>query len=73
MIELDPDIYRELPETGMGYVIASIILIDGRRFDQVVLDSGYITHIRGCDSLDFSAEDIKEIIPTHDKWDFSEG
>jgi len=72
MIEIDPDIYRELPETGMGYVIASIILKDGRRLDQVVIDSGYVTRIRGYETIDFTAEDIQEIIPTHDKWDFSE-
>lgn len=72
MIEIDPDIYQELPETGMGYVIASIILKDGRRFDQVVIDSGYITRIRGYKSIDFTEEDIQEIIATHDKWKYSE-
>ena len=72
MIAIDPKIYRSLPETGMGYVVASVILKDGKRYDQVVIDSGYITKIRGYATIEFEAGDIQEIIATHDKWDFSE-
>ena len=60
-------------ETGMGYQIVSVVLTDGQRFDQVVVDSGYITKVRGRKDIPFSEEDIADITVTHDKWDFSEG
>jgi hypothetical protein len=59
------------PETGMGYQIASVLLHDGRKFNQVVINSGYITQIRGRDDIPFAEPDIREIIVTHDKWDFN--
>jgi hypothetical protein len=59
------------PETGMGYQIASIILHDGRRYNQAVIESGFITRIRNYDKIPFKEEDIADIIVTHDKWDFS--
>jgi len=34
-----------LPETGMGYQVVSVFLTDGHKFDQVVVDSGYITRV----------------------------
>lgn len=34
-------------ETGMDYQIVSIILKDGRRFNQVSIVGGRIGHIRG--------------------------
>jgi hypothetical protein len=57
-------------ETGMGYQIVSIILRDGTKYDQVVVDSGYITKIRGFEEIPFLEEDIEKIVVTHDKWDF---
>lgn len=59
------------PETGMGYQVISIILKDGKRFDQVVVVEGYITQIRGVDGIPFSSDDIAQIIVTHDKWNFN--
>ncbi len=59
-------------ETGMGYHIVSVILRDGRRYDRVVVDSGYITQVKGYDNIPFSEEDVVDIIITHDKWDFDE-
>jgi len=58
-------------ETGMGYQIASIILKDGRRFDQVVIVGGYLTQIKGINDVPFFEEEIEDIIVTHDKWDFN--
>lgn len=58
------------PETGMGYFVVSVVLHDGRRYDRVVVDSGYVTRIEGCKDIPFSEQEIKEIIVTHDKWDF---
>jgi hypothetical protein len=59
------------PETGMGYQIASITLRDGARYNQAIIESGYITRIRNYDKIPFREEEIAEIIVTHDKWDFS--
>ena len=70
-----PDKYaKELvsqPETGMDYQIVSVILKDGRRFNQVSIVGGRIGHIRGMKEIPFEGEDIDKIIVTHDKWDFS--
>jgi hypothetical protein len=58
------------PETGIGYQIASIVLKDGKRFDQVVIVEGNITQVRGVEGIPFSEDQIKQITVTHDKWDF---
>jgi hypothetical protein len=58
------------PETGMGYQIVSVILKNGKRFDQAIVDSGYITRVRGFAEVPFTEDEIQEIIVTHDKWDF---
>jgi hypothetical protein len=57
-------------ETGMGYHIATIILKNGTVYKQVVIDSGFITRIRGLSDISFSEDDIESITVTHDKWDF---
>lgn len=59
------------PETGMGYQVVSIILKDGRKFDQVAIVEGRVTQIRGLDDIPFTEEQIAKIILTHDKWDFN--
>ena len=58
------------PETGMGYQIVTVKLRDGRKYKQTIVDSGYITRVRGIDHIPFTEDDIAEIIVTHDKWDF---
>ena len=59
------------PETGMGYQIASVILKDGRRFDQVVIVGGIIGQIKDIEGVPFTEEQIDQVIVTHDKWDFN--
>ena len=74
MIKLSSDWAQFLvnqPETGMDYQITSVLLKDGRRFDQVVIVGGHITQIRGINGIPFSADEIAEIVVTHDKWDFN--
>lgn len=56
----------------MGYQVVSVTLNDGRRFEQVVIDSGFITRVRGSMDVPFSESDITEIKITHDKWDWKE-
>jgi hypothetical protein len=60
------------PETGMGYQIVSVDLTDGRRFDQVVVVEGRITEVRGLREIPFTADDIANVVLTHDKWNFDE-
>lgn len=74
MINLSPKWATELadkPETGMGYQVVSILLKDGRRFNQVAIVEGRITQIKGLDVIPFSEEEISRIILTHDKWNFN--
>ena len=61
-----------LPETGMGYQVVSVTLNDERRFEQVVIDSGFITRVRGYRDIPFAESEIREIKVTHDKWDWKE-
>lgn len=58
------------PETGMGYWVVSVTLNDGRRFDQVVIDSGYITRVKGYSQVPFDPLNIVQIEVTHAKWDW---
>ena len=58
------------PETGMGYQVVTITLKDGRVFPQAIVDSGYLTRIRGQAEIPFSAEAIADMALTHDKWDW---
>ena len=73
MIKLSAKWAKELtskPEAGMGYQIGSIILFNGTRYDQVVIDSGFITRGRDFGSIiPFEEKDIEEIIVTNDKWE----
>ena len=61
-----------LSETGMGYQVVSVFLADGRKFDQVVIDSGHITRVRGYQEIPFDESEIAEIKVTHDKWNWKE-
>jgi len=55
----------------MGYQVASVILKDGRRFDQVVIVEGTISQIKDINDIPFSEDEIADIVVTHDKWDFN--
>jgi len=55
----------------MGYQIASIVLKDGTRFNQVVIVGRNITQIKGIEGIPFTEQQIAEIFVTHDKWDFN--
>lgn len=64
---------RDLPETGMGYTVVTVVLKDGRQYERVVIDSGYIARVYGYgyNEIPFDPDDIVDIIVTHDKWNFS--
>jgi hypothetical protein len=67
----------EMPETGMGYQMVSVILADGRRYDRVVVIEGRISSINGLktvpwatsdkDIIPFTTADIVDVILTHEK------
>ena len=59
------------PETGMGYQVVTVVLKDGRRFDQVAVVEGQLAEIRGRKDIPFTEHDIAEIVLTHDKWNFN--
>ena len=59
-------------ETGMGYQIASIVLKDGRKYDQAVIAGGIVTKIRNIEDIPFREDGIDRIIVTHTKWNFDE-
>lgn len=61
----------EEPETGMGYQIVSVILRNGKKYDQVIVDSGYITRVHGFREIPFNEEEIEQMIVTHEKWNFN--
>jgi hypothetical protein len=64
------DYFRNQPETGMGYWVATAVLKDGRSFPQVVIDSGYVTKVKNHSGIPFLEKEIDHFVVTHDKWDF---
>ncbi len=62
------DYFEHQPETGMGYQIATAHLKDGRVFKQVIVDSGYVTAVRGYSEVPFAEADVDRFVATHDKW-----
>jgi hypothetical protein len=63
---------RALPETGMGYTVVSLTLRDGRRFEQAIIDSGWLSKVRGLSDIPFTEGDITDIHASHEKWDWRE-
>ncbi len=71
MIQLSQKWLKKLEANAfpeMDYHIVSIILRDGRRFDEVIVDQGCITKIAGQENITFSELDISEIITPYEKW-----
>jgi hypothetical protein len=55
------------PETGMGYQIASIYLMDGRTFDHVTIVGGFVTRVGDSTHVPFEDAEIERIVVTHGK------
>lgn len=55
----------------MGYQVVSIVLKDGRRFDQAAVVEGRIAEVRGHKDIPFTEDEIAQIIVTHEKWNFN--
>jgi hypothetical protein len=65
------EFFKQQPETGMGYWVVTAWLKDGRRYDQVLVTSGYLTRVKNHGDIPFTEYDIDHFIVTHEKWDFS--
>jgi hypothetical protein len=55
------------PETGMSYQVATVILRDGRHFEQVLIVDGLITQVHGRATIPFDEADIADIVVTKDR------
>ncbi|MHB8423847.1 MAG: hypothetical protein ACYDB9_01650 [Gammaproteobacteria bacterium] len=55
----------------MGYTVVSVTLQDGRKFEQVIIDSGYLHTIRGLPDVPFAEDDIIDITANHRKWNWN--
>jgi hypothetical protein len=53
------------PETGMGYQIASVLLKDGRRFENVLIVGGVVARVGDSEDIPFGEEDVADLVVTH--------
>jgi len=64
---------KTLPESGMGYTVVRVTLKDKRVFEQALIsNAGFLSRIRGLADIPFEEDDIAEIVPTHERWDWKE-
>jgi hypothetical protein len=54
----------------MVYQVVTIGTRDDKVFPQAIVDSGYVSRIRGLNIIPFTEEEIEEITVTHDKWEW---
>ena len=64
------DFFRDSPETGMGYVVATAILKDGRAFPQTVIAGGIVSRVWHHSVIPFTEQEIDRFEITHDKWNW---
>jgi hypothetical protein len=57
-------------ETGPGYQVVSVMLKDGRRFDQVVTSEGCIIEVRGYAEVPFTCNEVATLTVNHRHWNF---
>src|SRR6476660_6665181 len=60
----------EQTETGPGYQVVSVMLKDGRRFDQVVTSEGCIIEVRGYAEVPFTCNEVATLTVNHRHWNF---
>jgi hypothetical protein len=66
------DQLTQTKETGIGYLVVSVELKDGRSFDQVAISEGCIIEVRGFKKVPFEGKDIASMQVTHETWNFRE-
>jgi hypothetical protein len=57
-------------ETGPVYQVVSVMLKDGRRFDQVVTSEGCIIEVRGYAEVPFGCHEVASLTVNHRHWNF---
>lgn len=59
-------------ETGIGYLVVSVELRDGRCFEQVLASEGCIIEVRGHKEIPFGSQDLASVRVNHKRWNFRE-
>jgi len=67
------DYLKRANETGMGYKVVSVRLLDGRSFEQAVVSEGHIIEVRGYHEIPFQPEDVASVSVNHKRWNFRSG
>ena len=64
------DQLKRAAETGIGYQVVSVVLKDGRSFDQVATSQGCIIEVRGYNEIPFAPDDVASVSVNHKGWNF---
>jgi hypothetical protein len=67
------DHLKRAEETGIGYQVVLVELIDGRSFDQVATSEGCIIEVRGYKEIPFASDDVALVSVNHKRWNFRDG
>jgi hypothetical protein len=67
------DYLKRTSETGIGYQVVSVVLKDGRSFDQVATSEGCIIAVRGYEEIPFASDDVASVSVNHKRWNFRDG
>ena len=65
-----PTYLKRAAETGIGYQVVSVVLKDGRSFDQVATSEGCIIEVRGYKEIPFAPDDMALLSVNHKGWNF---
>ena len=61
---------KKANETGIGYQVVSVELIDGRQFELVLASEGCIIEVRGHKEIPFGPNDVASVRVNHKRWNF---
>ncbi len=73
LTQIPPETARDLKnatQTGPGYQIVSVELVDGRTFDPAVVSEGHVIQVRGFKDVPFAPEDVARVMLSHRRWNF---
>ena len=73
LVQIRSETARDLKnsaQTGPGYQIVSVELVDGRTFDPAVVSEGYVIQVRGFRDVPFAAGDVARVKLSHRRWNF---
>ncbi len=73
LVQIPPETAKDLKnatQTGPGYQIVSVELVDGRTFDPAVVSEGHVIQVRGFREVPFAPEDVASVKLSHRRWNF---